>query len=189
MDAPLFVKPHMFSYFRDIQIRKNVVTRLEECETRLTEETKERQSGEKEVRAKLESQSQTLQSYMDNTADVIRKLTEVCCSKNVLLVLLRFPGQEYLNYIFLQLTHTLPLYTRHVHEFVIDIFLQIHNANRGCVNSPPRPELQRRSGRGITQPLPPILRMGSCTESWSHGRGKFRETRPTKVPQRPHHPC
>ena len=74
----LFVKPHMFSYFRDIQIRKNVVTRLEECETRLTEETKERQSGEKEVRAKLESQSQTLQSYMDNTADVIRKLTEVC---------------------------------------------------------------------------------------------------------------
>ena len=65
------------SYFRDIQIRKNVVARLEECETRLAEEAKERQGGEKEVRAKLESQSQTLQSYMDNTADVIRKLTEV----------------------------------------------------------------------------------------------------------------
>ena len=68
------------SYFRDIQIRKNVVARLEECETRLAEEAKERQGGEKEVRAKLESQSQTLQSYMDNTADVIRKLTEVGCS-------------------------------------------------------------------------------------------------------------
>ena len=66
-----------YSHFRDIQIRKNVVARLEECETRLTEETKERQSGEKEVREKLEAQSQTLQSYMDNTADVIRKLTEV----------------------------------------------------------------------------------------------------------------
>ena len=58
-----------------------MVARLEECETRLAEEAKERQGGEKEVRAKLESQSQTLQSYMDNTADVIRKLTEVCCSK------------------------------------------------------------------------------------------------------------
>ena len=54
-----------------------MVARLEECESRLTEETKERQSGEKEVREKLEAQSQTLQSYMDNTADVIRKLTEV----------------------------------------------------------------------------------------------------------------
>ena len=77
---------YIFS-FRDIQIRKNVVARLEECETKLTEETKERQSGEKEVRAKLESQSQTLQSYMDNTADVIRKLTEVCGSNNVPLFL------------------------------------------------------------------------------------------------------
>ena len=80
--------------FRDIQIRKNVVTRLEECETRLTEETKERQSGEKEVRAKLEAQSQTLQSYMDNTADVIRKLTEVCWSNNVLLLLFRFHDRK-----------------------------------------------------------------------------------------------
>ena len=86
-DMPIIRQTAYFFSFRDIQIRKNVVARLEECETRLTEETKERQSGEKEVRAKLESQSQTLQSYMDNTADVIRKLTEVCRSNNVPLFL------------------------------------------------------------------------------------------------------
>ena len=86
-DMPIIRQTAYFFSFRDIQIRKNVVARLEECETRLTEETKERQSGEKEVRAKLESQSQTLQSYMDNTADVIRKLTEVCSSNNVPLFL------------------------------------------------------------------------------------------------------
>ena len=86
-DMPIIRQTAYFFLFRDIQIRKNVVARLEECETRLTEETKERQSGEKEVRAKLESQSQTLQSYMDNTADVIRKLTVVCRSNNVPLFL------------------------------------------------------------------------------------------------------
>ena len=86
-DMPIICQIAYIFSFRDIQIRKNVVARLEECETRLTEETKERQSGEKEVRAKLESQSQTLQSYMDNTADVIRKLTEVCRSNNVPLFL------------------------------------------------------------------------------------------------------
>ena len=86
-DMPIIRQTAYFFSFRDIQIRKNVVARLEECETKLTEETKERQSGEKEVRAKLESQSQTLQSYMDNTADVIRKLTEVCRSNNVPLFL------------------------------------------------------------------------------------------------------
>ena len=86
-DMPMICLTAYIFSFRDIQIRKNVVARLEECETKLTEETKERQSGEKEVRAKLESQSQTLQSYMDNTADVIRKLTEVCRSNNVPLFL------------------------------------------------------------------------------------------------------
>ncbi len=58
-------------------MKANLVGRLEECEERLKEETKERQTGEKEVRKQVEGQSRQLQIYMDNSADVVRKLTEV----------------------------------------------------------------------------------------------------------------